>query len=114
MTITESESKVVQEQFRRNLDHILIGSGNKTGPELTIGDTVLRFRAKAPVKALAALISDDNRVQGMITYILGVLEPGQEEAFMALLDSIDIEGLGEILEKLAEGYTSFPDQSPTG
>lgn len=113
MTITESESKVVQDQFRRNLDHILIGSGD-IGPELTIGDTVLRFKSKAPVKALAALIGDDNRVQGMITYILGVLQPGQEEAFTTLLDSIDVEGLGEILEKLAEGYTSFPAQSPTG
>jgi hypothetical protein len=104
------ENEVALEQFRKNLDHILI-DGKKVGPEITIGDTVLKFKAKAPVKALAALIGADNRVQGMETYIRKTLVPGQEEAFDALLEDIDIEGLAEILNALGEGYTSFPEKS---
>lgn len=98
------------EQFRRNLDHILIDN-DKIGPEVTVGNTVLRFKAKPPVKALSALIGATNRVEGMITYIGKTLVPGQEEALDTLLDDIDIEGLAEILNALSEGYTSFPEKS---
>lgn len=104
------ENEVALEQFRKNLDHILI-DGKKVGPEITIGGTVLKFKAKAPVKALAALISADNRVHGMETYIRKTLVSGQDEAFDALLEEIDIEGLAEILNALGEGYTSFPEKS---
>ena len=109
MTDITTEGEVALGQFKRNLTHILIGSGK--GPELTIGETVLSFKAKAPVKALAALVSNDNKVDGMKQYILLALKKGQEEAFEAVLDDIDIEGLGEILEALGEGYTSFPEAS---
>lgn len=103
------ENAVVQEQFRRNLSHILINT-DTVGPEITIGFDVFRFKTKAPVSALALLIGDDNRVEGMKKYLLGALEPGQEEAFTALLDKIDIDGLGEILNVLGEAYTSFPEK----
>lgn len=106
----EKENEVVLEQFKRNLSHIQIDH-EKTGPELTIGDTVLQFKAKPPVSALGTLIGDENRVNGMIGYIRKTLVPGQDEKFDALLDEIDIEGLSEILNALGEGYTSFPDQS---
>lgn len=106
----EKESAVALEQFKRNLDHIKIDK-TEVGPEITIGDTVLRFKPKAPVSALSSLIGSENRVEGMSTYILKTLEPGQEDAFVALLDEIDIEGLGEILNALGEGYTSFPEKS---
>lgn len=107
-TDKEQEGEVVLEQFKRNLSHIL-GTGNK-GPEITIGDTVLQFKAKAPVTALASLINEGNRVDGMKEYIIQTLVPGQEEAFTALLDLIDIEGLSEILNVLSEGYSSFPEK----
>ena len=103
------ESEVVLDQYKKNLTHILIGQ--EKGPEITIGETVLTFRKKAPVKALAALIGNENRVDGMEQYIQRALVKGQEEAFEALLDDIDVEGLGEILNALGEGYTSFPAQS---
>lgn len=105
----EAEGAVITEQFKRNLDHILIGSAG--GPEITIGDTVLTFRKKAPVTALAILVGEENRVEGMKGYIRKALLKGQEEAFEELLDDVDIDGLGEILAALGEGYTSFPAQS---
>lgn len=104
------ENAAVQEQFKRNLSHILINTDAK-GPEITIGPDVFTFRIKAPVSALAALIGDDNRVEGMKQYLLGALTPGQEDAFKELLNKIDIDGLGEILNVLGEGYTSFPEKS---
>lgn len=109
MANTEKETEVISDQFKRNLDHIRIGDAK--GPELTIGDITLQFRRKAPVKALAALIGNDNRVDGMTEYIKRVLVKGQDEEFDALLEDIDIDGLGEILSALGEGYTSFPAQS---
>lgn len=104
----EKEGEVVLAQFKRNLSHIL-GTGVK-GPEITVGDTVLTFKAKAPVTALADLIGNENRVNGMKAYIRQTLVPGQEEAFESLLELIDIEGLSEILNVLSEGYSSFPEK----
>lgn len=106
----KKENAVVQDQFVRNLSHILISTDEK-GPEITIGLDVFTFKPHAPVSALAALIGDDNRIEGMRKYLLGALTPGQEEKFAALLDKIDIDGLGEILNVLGEGYTSFPEKS---
>jgi hypothetical protein len=105
-----TEESVTTDQFRRNLDQIRIDPVAK-GPELTIGDITLDFRKKAPVKALAALVSSTDQVQGMLTYIKLCLKPGQEAALEALLEEIDIEGLGEILNALGEAYTSFPEKS---
>lgn len=104
------ENEVVLDQFKRNLDHIQIDH-ELTGPEITVGNTVLVFKAKPPVSALGALIGNENRVEGMIQYISKTLVPGQLADFNALLDEIDIEGLSEILTVLGEGYTSFPEKS---
>lgn len=104
------ENAAVLEQFKRNLDHILIDPETK-GPEITVGSTVLTFKPKAPVRALARLVGETNRVEGMTEYINKTLVPGQEAAFDALLDEIDIDGLAEILNALGEGYTSFPKPS---
>lgn len=104
------ENEITFEQFKRNLDHIQIDH-EKQGPEITVGNTVLTFKAKPPVSALGALIGNENRVEGMIQYISKTLVPGQLPEFNALLDDIDIEGLSEILSALGEGYTSFPDKS---
>lgn len=109
-TPKKTQDEAVLEQFKRNLDHIQIDH-NQAGPEITVGKTVLTFKAKPPVSALGALIGNENRVEGMIQYISKTLVPGQLDAFGDLLDEIDIEGLSEILTALGEGYTSFPEQS---
>jgi hypothetical protein len=106
----EKEQEEVLVQFKRNLDHIQINT-KELGPELTIGKTVLKFKTKPPVSALGALVGNENRVQGMEQYIEKCLLAGQEDAFTAILDEIDIEGLSEILNALGEGYTSFPEKS---
>jgi len=105
-----TEESVTTDQFRRNLDQIRIDPVAK-GPELTIGDIVLQFKKKAPVKALAALVGTTNQVEGMLTYIRLCLKKDQEEKIEALLEEIDIEGLGAILNALGEAYTSFPEKS---
>jgi len=104
------EEAVMVAQFKRNLDSILIDPVT-AGPELTFGDIVLTFKTKAPVKALAALISTDNQVDGMLTYIRLCLVKGQEAALESLIEETDIAGLGAILEALGEAYTSFPSKS---
>lgn len=109
-TPKDKEHEATHEQFKRNLDHILIDS-DVAGPEITLGATVLRFRSKAPVKALAKLIGGENRIDGMEGYIKDCLVKGQEEAFETLLDDIDIDGLAAIINALGEGYTSFPEPS---
>ncbi len=106
----EKENAVATEQFKRNLDHILIKT-DVVGPEITIGETVLQFRTKASVRALAALVGNDNKITGMQEYIRKALLPGQDAAFEDILDNVDIQGLSEILNTLSEAYTSFPDQS---
>lgn len=116
--IKAKETEAVLGQFKRNLTHILISEQKekgkpKKGPELTFGKIKLNFKVKPPVAALAHLIGDDNRVDGMRNYILGALVEGQaqEDLFTTLLNDIDIDGLGEILNALGEGYTSFPEKS---
>lgn len=106
---TDPEQEVVQAQFRRTIEHIVIGTD--AGPEITVGDIVLRFKKSAPVSALAALLANENRVAGMETYIRKTLLPGQDEELNKLLDNIDIAGLAQVLDALGEGFTSFPDQS---
>jgi hypothetical protein len=102
------ENETVLAQFKRTLDHILISAG--AGPEIKVGKTTLKFKKSAPVSALAALIGDENRINGMEQYLRKTLLPGQDEALTELLDAIDIAGLSEILDALGEGFTSFPDK----
>lgn len=103
------EAEVVQAQFKRTLERILIG--NDAGPEITVGDVVLRFKTSAPVSALAALLANENRVAGMETYLRKTLLPGQDDALNQILDTVDLPGLAKILDTLGEGFTSFPEQS---
>ena len=104
------EATTTNEQFKRNLDHILIDN-SKAGPEITIGGSTLKFKSKVPVRALAKLINNEDRVQGMIDYISGSLTDGQDDALNAIVDQTDIEGLAEIVNQLGEAYTSFPAKS---
>lgn len=104
------ESEAIHVQFKRNLDHILIDA-KEVGPELTVGKTVLTFRAKVPVKALARLIGTEDRIGGMEAYIRTSLTAGQDEKLDEIMDNVDIDGLAEIVNALGEAYTSFPEPS---
>jgi len=108
--LKEREDEVVLTQFKRNLDHIQIDP-EATGPELTVGDLVFKFKEKVPVRALSKLVGSDNRVLGMSEYIQKALKPGQDEEFELLLDRTDIEGLAEVLNALGEAYTAFQGKS---
>lgn len=105
------ETEVTVAQFKRSLDHILIGE--KNGPVIDIGPYSLKFKEKGNVLAIAALLADDNKVDAMKNYIRGNLvdDPAVHAAYEEVLGKIDVEGLGEILNVLSEAYTSFQDQS---
>jgi hypothetical protein len=103
-------NETVQGQFVKNLDHILIDPKAK-GPQIPIGKTTLKFKNKPPVTALGTLVGEANQIDGMTGYIRKCLIKGQEDAFNEILENIDLPGLGEIMEALSEGYTSFPEKS---
>lgn len=100
-------------QFKRDLSHILIheaeGEEAQAGPLITIGKYNLQFKEKAPVNALGHLI--EGGLEGMRKYILMSLVDSAKPDFEEVQNHIDIDGLGEILNALGEGYTSFPAQS---
>jgi hypothetical protein len=116
----EKESKksipdeVTAAQFARDLSHILIQHTPKgavpKGPKITLGGYELQFMEKAPVAALAELIGNENRVEGMKNYIRLTLEDGADD-LDELFKVIDMDGLGEIINVLGEAYTSFPAKS---
>lgn len=112
-TATTAKTEAVNGQFVRDLSHILIpeteeGDAPK-GPLITIGDFKLQFKERAPVNALGHLI--EGGLEGMRKYIGLSLEEGAKPDFEAVQNRIDIDGLGEILNALGEGYTSFPAKS---
>ena len=110
----EKKSAVILGQFKRDLSHILIhatADGEQPkGPLITVGSYSLQFKEKAPLAALVKLIDADNQVNAMRNYVLLCLE-GDPAQFEALLGEIDVDGLGEIMNALGEGYTSFPSPS---
>ena len=101
-------------EVKRNLSHIVI-SAEAEGPELTIGDTVLKFKAKVPVGTFARytraqLDENSDTVTAIIQYIESLLVSPKED-FYSILDNIEIDGLGEILSALNEIYTGFQPKS---
>lgn len=100
-------------QFVRDLSHILIPETEEgkqaVGPLITLGSYKLQFKERAPVNALGHLI--EGGLEGMRKYVLLTLEEGSRADFEAVQNRIDIDGLGEILNTLGEGYTSFPAKS---
>lgn len=102
-------------QFKRDLSHLLMEESDPAdpkrvpiGPVLTLGKYELTFKPKAPVDALAHLIQGG--LEGMRNYVLLCIE-GDPSDFLAVQSRIDIDGLGEIITNLGEGYTSFPAKS---
>lgn len=102
------------DQFRRDLSHILIQAAanddSPAGPVIQVGIYELRFKAKAPVSALIALIRGEDRIEAMTTYLRQCLE-SDTGAIEELLSLTDIEGLSEIIGALGEAYTGFPATS---
>lgn len=100
-------------QFVRDLSHILIPETEEgtdaRGPLIVIGPYKLQFKVEAPVNALAHLI--EGGLDGMRQYVQLTLESASKADFETVEGKIGVNGLGEILNALGEGYTSFPAQS---
>lgn len=105
-----AEESLAEVALKRNLSHLLISNSTKKSPELTLGELVLHFKPKAPVTALAVLISEDNRVKGLQGYINLCLIPEDREDFVTLQDNIDLDGLNEIINALSEAYSALPTE----
>lgn len=108
----KSEVKLVQ--FRKDLTHVLMhqtGEGEKAaGPLIVLGTYELQFKERAPLSALAELINGG--LEGMRNYVLLSLENEDSRTdFASIQNLIDIDGLGEIINALGEGYSSFPEKS---
>lgn len=105
--------EVKNAQFVRDLSHILIPETEEgetpVGPLIVLGPYNLQFKERAPVNALGHLI--EGGLEGMRKYILGSLEDSAKPDFEKVQDRIDIDGLGEILNALGEGYTNFQEKS---
>lgn len=110
----DAKAEAVLGQFKRDLSHLIIHATEKDqkpkGPLIVVGPYNLQFKEKAPLSALIKLINSDNQISAMREYVELCLE-GDPLPFIELLDNIDIEGLGEIVGALGEGYTSFPAKS---
>lgn len=110
-----TETDLAVAQFQRDLTHILLPVPDEdhpsTGPRLQLGEDFLQFKPTAPISALAALIREGNQLQAMKDYVILTLEDTSVPTFLKYENRITIEGLGEIISTLGEGYTGFPDQS---
>lgn len=111
--VASAKVEAVNSQFVRDLSHILIPETEEgeqpKGPRITIGTFNLQFKERAPVNALGHLI--EGGLEGMRKYIGLSLEDSSKPDFESVQSRIDIDGLGEILNALGEGYTSFPAKS---
>lgn len=105
--LTEATTK----QFRRDLSHILIDL--EGGPEIVLGEDVLRFKSAITLDALAELLSEtNNRLDAMRNYVnLALASEEDRQAFAKYSGRLDMDGLGEIINVLGEAYTSFPEKS---
>lgn len=110
--VAAEKKEVKLKQFSRDLSHILIHEtepgAEAAGPLLTIGTYQLQFKEATTVEALARLVQGG--IDGMRDYVLLSLE-GDPADFESLLGKITIDGLGEIINALGEGYSSFPAKS---
>lgn len=101
-------------ELKRNLSHIL-ASATDEGPELTIGDTILKFKPRVTFGAytrLQAGLNDEesDKFQVMVKYVKQLLASDPDE-FEALLDEIDVSGVGEIVGAISEIYAGFQQKS---
>jgi hypothetical protein len=94
----------------RDFSHILVDDG-VDGPSITIGDSTVRFKSKQPLGAVIMLI-DESVVGNALTrsqdYLRASVLPEDTGALESAFNKITAEGLGEIVEWLAQAYTGFP------
>lgn len=105
-----SRADIAENALKVNLTHLLISASPDKGPELTLGATVLHFKPKAPVTAMAVLIGEDNRVLGLQGYISLCMIEEDRDDFFRLQDDLDLPGLNEIINKLSEAYSALPTE----
>lgn len=91
--------------LERNFSHMLISSheaAGETGPQITFGETVLVFRPAVPSTAVAELLGNDDKVQGLRNYIRLTLKPESRDDFEALQDDLPLDALNKIVEVISE------------
>lgn len=96
--------------LKRNLSHFLISTSAVAGPEIVFGETTLKFKSKAPAKAMAILLGENDRVNALKGYINECLVPESKKDFEELLSDVPLDALNAIVEILSEAYTSFPTE----
>jgi hypothetical protein len=95
--------------LKKNLSHLLISAIKETGPEIDFGDgQVLVFKPKVPTTAMVELIGNDNRIEGLRSYIRLSLMPSSRDLFEELLDDLPLDALNSIVEVISEASTPFP------
>lgn len=99
----------------RNLSHILISRRDEDLiPAFQIGDTEYLIFPKVSADAIVRLVTAETTVVGMRDYILANLaKPEQKEQFRALMEQIDVEGLGQIIEEIVTKTTPFDSTKPS-
>jgi|GEM_PF-3673673 len=100
----------------RNLSHILISRRDEDlVPAFTIGETTYLVYPKVPATAIVRLTTGGSNVAGMQDYVMSCLaKPEQRDEFITLMDNIDVEGLGEIIEEIVSITTPFDGKKPNG
>lgn len=97
----------------RDFSHILLDDSIE-GPSITIGDTTIRFKSKQPLGAVLLLIDEstnNNALARSQDYLRSSAMPDSVEALNEVFGRITAEGLGEIVEWLAQAYTGFPTET---
>jgi hypothetical protein len=99
----------------RNLSHILISrKESDLIPAFTIGETDYLIYPKVSADAIVRLTTATTTVVGMRDYITtNLAKPEQREQFIALMEEIDVEGLGQIIEEIVAKTTPFDSTKPS-
>lgn len=100
------------QSLERNLSHLLISSSKENGPKLTFGKTQLVFKSQIPTTAMAELIANENKIEGLRNYIRLSLLPQYREAFDQLQDDIPLDALNTIVGILSEAATPLDTPKP--
>ncbi len=101
-------------ELERNLDHLLISAKGK-GPQLTIGEKVLRFQPAMSAAIYGQYVKDigaegANAYDVMIGFLGKLLTP-DSDSLDSVLELIEIEGVAEIVNTVTEIYAGFQKKS---
>jgi hypothetical protein len=100
----------------RNLSHILISRRDEDLiPAFTIGDVDYLIFPRVSAESIVKLTTAESTVTGMRDYILANLaKEDQRTTFASLMNDIDVEGLGLIIEEIVARTTPFDSTKPNG